>query len=530
MFAPFITGLRRLTASVAAVSLLVVSSVPAMAVEPVRSEFNDALNRSSLDSGFVVEVNKGIPIRLKAAAISVVVADPDIADVQVVSPRMLYVNGRAVGETSVMAVDENDKIILQGTVTVTHSLSKLRKAVQQMRPGADINAASTDNAIILNGTVDSPVLAEKVQRLATSFLRNEQQSVINLMDTSQGDQVMLKVKIVEVARNELKRFGINWESLINGGGGFIFGLGQGRDFVSDTGTLLRNTANGDNSLFLGRRGSSGSLNAVIDALEDDGLVSILAEPNLTTRSGMPASFLAGGEIPIPVPGDDGTVTIEYRQFGVSLQFTPIVMNKNKISLSVLPEVSALSSENTITAGAFGDIPSITTRRANTTVDLGSGQTFAIAGLLRSDNANSVSKFPVLGDLPVLGALFRTTSFQNNQTELVILVTPYIVKPVDDPASLKTPLDGYKPPTDYERIVLGKVQGTSEKLPNSEVPPVPTSTAAPVDPVATNEATAAEHSQSVPVDPAQQSELPPALPATPDAAFQGNRGEAGFLMR
>lgn len=496
---------------VAAFSLVYAPALPLRAAAPDKatSEFYDTLKRSSLDSGFSVEVNKGIPIRLKGTAVSVIVADSDIADVQVVSPKMIYVNGRNIGETSIMAVDANDQIILQGTVTVTHNLSKLRKAVAQMMPGADIDAASTDNAIILKGDVDSPVLAEKVNRLATSFLRGTGQSVINMMDTSQSDQVMLKVKIIEVSRNELKRFGINWESLFNGPGSFVFGLGQGRDFVSDAGSFLRNTTTGDNSIFLRRNDAS----AVIDALESDGLVSILAEPNLTTRSGQTASFLAGGEIPIPVPGDDGTVTIEYRQFGVSLQFTPIVMSKDKISLSVLPEVSALSDENSITGGDFGEIPSLTTRRANTTVDLGSGQTFAIAGLLRSDNANDIDKFPILGDVPVLGALFRSSEFQNQQTELVILVTPYIVKPIDDPTTLATPLDGYTPPTDYERIVLGKLQGESSRSPHSERTILT--------------------AKAAPVDETQQTDLPPATPAvpiTPDIAFAGNRGQAGFLMR
>ncbi|MFZ4125770.1 MAG: type II and III secretion system protein family protein [Rickettsiales bacterium] len=506
--------LHRATSYFATCALVCASALPATAATTqATSEFYDTLNRSSLDSGFTVEVNKGIPVRLKGAAVSVVVADSDIADVQVVSPRMIYVNGRNIGETSIMAVDANDKIILQGTVTVTHNLSKLRKAVAQMMPGANIDAASTDNAIILKGDVDSPVLAEKVNRLATSFLRGTGQSVINMMDTSQSDQVLLKVKIVEVARTELKRFGINWESLFSGPGNIVFGLGQGRDLVSDAGALLRNTTAGDNSLFIRNIAGGNSITAVVDALERDGLVSILAEPNLTARSGQAASFLAGGEIPIPVPGDDGTVTIEYRQFGVSLQFTPTVMSKDKINLAVLPEVSALSTENAITGGTFGTIPALTTRRANTTVDLGSGQTFAIAGLLRSDNANNINKFPILGDIPVLGALFRSSEFRNNQTELVILVTPYIVKPIDDPSTIATPLDGYTPPTDYERIVLGKLQGESPKLPTSEK--------------------AIRNAEAAPVDEAQQQDLPPAAPAaptTPDAAFAGSRGQAGFLMR
>lgn len=434
-----------------------------------------------------VEVNKGTPIRLRAPAASVAVADPSIADVQVISPKMLFVNGRGIGETSIIAVDAGDNVVFESTINVTHNLSRLQRAVEEMSPGAKVSASSTDNAIILKGDIDSPVMAEKMQRLATSFLRGEGQSVISMLDTSGGDQVMLKVRIVELARSELKRFGINWESLITTGN-FLFGLGQGRDFVNAAGAFVRAT-NDDNSLNVGYRNGATSINGVIDALEDDGLVSILAEPNLTTRSGQPASFLAGGEYPIPVPGQDGIVTIEYRQFGVSLQFTPIVLSADKISLSVMPEVSALSTATAIELNGTS-VPGLTTRRASTTVDLGSGQTFAIAGLLRNDNTNNVSKFPGLGDLPVLGPLFRSSEFRNDQTELVILVTPYIVKPVDKSELLATPLDGYKPATDSERILDGKLSGETPKYKNSEQP----------------------------------------KPETPAKMLNGIGGEAGFLMR
>lgn len=449
--------------SLLAAALLALASMSASAQQS--GDFYEALGNPSAGGNTIdVEVNKGSAIRLNAAASSVAVADPAIADVQVLSPRMLYINGRGVGETSVIAVDGADNVIFESTINVTHNLSRLQRAAIDMSPDSKISASSTDNAIILKGTAESPVMAEKMQRMATSFLQGDNQRVINMIDTSASDQVMLKVRVVELARTELKRFGINWESVL-ASGNFLFGLGQGRDFIGNTvnaagaaNSFDRNTASGDNTIFGGFRDDAMSVNAAIDALEENGLVSVLAEPNLTTRSGMPASFLAGGEIPIPVPGEDGTVTIEYREFGVSLQFTPVVLSKDKISLTVLPEVSSLSDANAITAGEFGTIPSIQTRRASTTVDLGSGQTFAIAGLLRSDQGNNVSKFPILGDLPILGTLFRSTEFSNGQTELVILVTPYIARPIDKPELAATPLDGYTPPTDAERILLGRVNG------------------------------------------------------------------------
>ena len=477
---------------VAAMSLL--ASDMALAKTVASTNNNDFI--TAMGGGVIdVEINKGTPVHLSAPAASVAIADPAIADVQVISPRLLMVAGRGVGETSIIAVDAHDNIILQGTVNVSHNLSRLNRALSEMEPGTKISATSADNAIVLKGKVDSPVMSEKLQRLASGFLSSDKQQVINMMDTSAGDQVMLKVRVVELQRSELKRFGINWESVLNAGN-FVFGLGQGRDFIGNTLDASGNpntfdrSSSGDNSILAGFRSGSTSLNTMIDALESDGLVSVLAEPNLTTRSGQTASFLAGGEIPIPVQGENNAISIDYRQFGVSLQFTPIVLSKDKISLTVLPEVSALSEDNRVTTTSGVSVPSITTRRASTTVDLGSGQTFAVAGLLRSDQSNDISKFPFLGDVPVLGALFRSSSFQSNQTELVILVTPYIVKPVNDPSQLQTPLDGMTPASDFERILLGRLTGETQKLPDSEK----------------------------------------IQPNSPAAVFSGVGGNAGFLMR
>lgn len=456
-----------------------------------RADFKSALGSGVID----VEINKGTPVHLSAPAASVAIADPAIADVQVISPRLVMVAGRGVGETSIIAVDTQDNVILQSTVNVSHNLSRLSRAMKEVDPSAEIVASSADNAIVLKGKVDSPTMSEKMMRLATGFLSSERQQIINMVDTSGSDQVMLKVKVVELQRSELKRFGINWESIIRTGS-FVFGLGQGRDFIGNTIDAAGNANSfdraptGENSLLASFNGRNANLNTMIDALEADGLVSVLAEPSLTTRSGQKAEFLAGGEIPIPVQGDNNTVTISYRQFGVSLQFTPIVLSKDKISLTVLPEVSALSEDNRVSTTSGVSVPSITTRRASTTVDLGTGQTFAVAGLLRNDNSNSVSKFPVLGDVPVLGTLFRSTQFRNNQTELVILVTPYIVKPVDDPNKLATPVDGMKPATDFERILLGRLTGETAMLPDSAKPE----------------------------------------PDSPAAVFSGVGGNAGFLIR
>lgn len=408
-----------------------------------------------------VEINKGQLVRLDSPATSVVIADQNIADVQVISPRLVYINGRSVGETSILAVDKSDKVILDGTVSVTHNLSKLRKTVEETLKYNDISLDSTDNAIVLKGNVASPFIAEKMQRLAATFLRGKQ-SIVNMLETSQGDQVMLKIRVAEVSRNELKRFGISLESLLSAGN-FVFGLASGRELVGAAlgGALLRNE--NDNALATSFRSGNTSIDGVIDALEDDGLITVLAEPNLTTKSGVNASFLAGGEIPIPVSGQDGQVTIEYRPFGVSLNFTPVVLDERKISLTVSPEVSSISNTNAIVANGF-EIPSIITRRASTTVEVGSGESFAIAGLLRRSDMSDMSKVPGLGNIPILGALFRSSEYRQEQTELVIIATPYIVRPIGD-TKLATPIDGYVPASDMERILLGKLY--SEELPENK---------------------------------------------------------------
>ena len=206
------------------------------------------------------------------------------------------------------------------------------------------------------------------------------------------------------------------------------------------------------------------LNAVIDALEEEGLISVLAEPNLTALTGEAASFLAGGEFPILVPDSDGRVTIEFKKFGVSLSFTPTLIGQDRVNLHVRPEVSQLSSTNAVTLNNF-QVPSLTTRRADTTVELGSGQSFAIAGLIQNNVTHDISKFPGLGDVPVLGSLFKSDRFQREESELVIIVTPYVVRPVSRPR-LASPTDGLQSPHDWERIVNG---GTHRQQPSAGSP-------------------------------------------------------------
>jgi pilus assembly protein CpaC len=250
----------------------------------------------------------------------------------------------------------------------------------------------------------------------------------------------------------LKEFGINWESLFQSGN-FTFGLVSGRTVSDGFGSFLRSPT-GANSAFGSWQSGDDFINTALDALAEEGLVNVLAEPNLTALSGETASFLAGGEFPIPIDSDDDGLEIEFKEFGISLAFTPTVLSSSRISLRVRPEVSDLSDKGAITINGL-TIPALATRRAETTVELGSGQSFAIGGLLSTDIENAISKYPGIGDLPVLGTLFRSTRFRSNETELVILVTPYLVRPVDEPR-MALPTDGYRAPSDVERILMGRL--------------------------------------------------------------------------
>jgi pilus assembly protein CpaC len=404
-----------------------------------------------------IEVGKGQVIRLPRPAATVFVADPDIADVQAQSPSIIYLFGRKAGSTSLFAVDENDEMLLRSAVQVSHDTQGLQNAIKRLLPDGAVAVSSIDGSIVLDGVVDSPIQAQELRELASRFL-GEDESLLNRIRVGAPTQVHLRVRVAEVSREVLKEFGFNWENLFNSNG-YSFAFANGRDIVSDNfSQFFRAPANaGGNApglVFGAYDSSKASINAAIDALAAEGLVTVLAEPNLTALSGETASFLAGGEFPIPVASNDNEIEIEFKEFGIGLAFTPTVLNEHRISLRVRPEVSELSDNGAITVNGL-TIPALATRRAETTVELGSGQSFAIGGLLSNNVQNTVSKFPGLGDLPILGTLFRSQRFQTSETELVIMVTPYLVKPISEPV-LATPVDGYRAPSDIERILQGRL--------------------------------------------------------------------------
>lgn len=413
-----------------------------------------------------LEINKGKMVKLDKPIASVVLSDPDIADIQVVSPRLLFLRGKRIGEASIYAVDAADDTVFSAIIEITHNISKLEEAVKRVAPDADVTFRSVDGGMVMEGFASTPDESDKIGNMASAFL-SANEKLVNMLKTVGSDQVMLKVKIVELSRSSLKRLGINLQNLtVNGDFGFQFLQGSDIQFFPnnvDTSpdlfftpqNLLDRGTSTNTNLYMHYK----DLNGVVDALETQGLATVLAEPSLTTTTGKPASFLAGGEYPLPVvqssTGSATSISIQYQPFGVSLNFTPVVMSKNKISLTVAPEVSTLDFSTPIQVSGVS-YPILNTRKASAVVELGSGETFMLAGLLKNDNSNSITKLPGVGDLPVLGALFRSQSFQNNQTELVILVTPYIVRPIADNAKAQTPVDGYVPPSDLQRLMFGNL--------------------------------------------------------------------------
>jgi pilus assembly protein CpaC len=406
-----------------------------------------------------LEVNKGTLIRLAADADTVFVADPSVADVKIKSPRLIYLFAKQPGETSLYAVDAQNHVLFNRPVLVTRDIGRLQLALDKLLPDGAIIARPVDGSIVLAGHVQSPLEAEEARRIARPFV-NDDKELVNRIEVEAPNQVNLRVRVAEVSRNIIKQLGINWDAIANVGS-FAFGIATGSPVIgsalgADGNFITRNPGLGGtttNSIFGGINQKNLNVNGLIDALDQNGLVSILAEPNLTAMSGETASFLAGGEFPILIPQGNQLVGIEFKSFGVALAFTPVVLNNGRISLKVRPEVSQLSTTGAVEIQGF-TIPALTTRRAETTVELGSGQSFAIGGLLQNNVSDTLNKVPGLGDVPILGPLFRSDAFQRNESELVIIVTPYLVKP-DSDHHVAAPTDGMAPPNDADRIWRGR---------------------------------------------------------------------------
>lgn len=433
-----------------------------------------------------LEVGKGQALQLEQNVSELFVANPEIADVQLNTPTVAYIFGKKPGSTTVFATDTNGKIAVRMDVRVSHGLSELQQAIQSSFPHEDVKFFSIPQGILMQGHVASPVIAKNIEEITKKYLGPKDQ-IVNNLSISTPTQVLLKVKIAEVSRTVLNKLQINWTSALPSPHHFMSGLLTGRNPFNQTlpsttfpnfGANLTNpgvfardpsTSNPSNSVGIQFSDGATTVAALIDALDQEGLASILAEPNLVAISGETASFLAGGEFPFPVPQDQN-ITIEFKQFGISLSFTPTVLSNNLINLRVRPEVSQLDRGNGLTflvnatAGSTVTVPAIKTRRAETSVELGSGQSLAIAGLIQSDMANTLGGLPGFADIPILGALFRSTQFQKNQSELVIIVTPYAIKPTNNPAALKLPTDSIKFASNLEMLFMQRLNRTKDGNP------------------------------------------------------------------
>lgn len=484
---------RRLIATVmsATCAILPIAAVP---VAPASAQ---AIIRPASD--IVLSVGRGELISVPGTMSDVFIANDSIADVQVKSARQLYVFGRAGGETTLYVSNAAGDVIWSANVRVGSNIDSIDQMLALAMPEAKISVATMgSNTVLLTGTVAAPEDAAEAERLVTAFV-GEQANVVSRLKMATPLQVNLQVRIAEVSRSLVRTLGSNF-STIDGGNGFRFGIGTGRSFVDGayrtdgplgvganilnpvkivpkldafgmpilnpdgsfvtetiTGPGVNTTDPGTTIAGMGRFLGLDILGA-LDLAEREGLVTTLSQPNLTALSGETAEFLAGGEFPIPLSQGLGTTTIEYKKFGVSLAYTPTVLANGRISLRVRPEVSELSAQGAVTLNSF-TIPGLTVRRAETSIELGSGQSFMIAGLLSNNYNSTLDKTPGLGDLPVLGNLFKSNEFRKGQTELVIVVTPYLVNPVND-SDIKLPTDGFRAATTFQSLIGMENDGVS----------------------------------------------------------------------
>ncbi|QGZ62814.1 type II and III secretion system protein family protein [Paraburkholderia acidisoli] len=386
-----------------------------------------------------VGTGKGVMLRLPAPATAVFVADPDIADVHVPNSQAVFVLGKKAGSTTLYALGANNKTILQRTVVVNTDIDALHDMLATRFPALTLHVEAAPGSLLVAGQVPSAADADAVVQTLKPYL-HDKESLINRLTVTRSMQVNLHVRIAEVDRTVTQQFGVNWSAVGGMWGNFIGGMLSGRT-IQDTSGVYQIASSNAFSTLLGFKAGKTNIQALIDALDQEGLITMLAEPNLTAMSGETASFLAGGEFPIPVSqsgSSGGSIGVEFKPFGVSLNFTPTVLSDNRISLKVNPEVSQIDSTASITTNGIS-IPGLSVRRLSTTVELGSGQSFAIGGLLTSDSSDTLAALPGIGTLPVLGKLFSSRQYQDKKTELVVIITPYLVNPTDG-NRLRTPLD------------------------------------------------------------------------------------------
>jgi pilus assembly protein CpaC len=427
-----------------------------------------------------LKVGQSKVLRSSFAITRISVADPEIADIILISDREIYVNGLAPGVTNISMWGKGR--FTSATVTVEADVTLLKEKLHQVLPNEKIAVSAAGDSVVLTGEVAGPMAQDTALTLAAPFAGGKKDKVVNMLHVGGVQQVMLEVRLAEIQRNLLDRLGVNFQWQAPQGN---FGIQQinGLTTLNNLIRMFTGPATSPGSVttsftyaispnlsYIGGFKAGGLIwTMFFDILKEHDLGRVLAEPNLVTTSGQEASFLAGGEYPIPVPqsGVGGTtITIEYKKFGVGLIFTPFVLDNGKIALKLAPEVSELDPTISVQISGF-TIPGLRVRRLYSHVEVKDGQTIAMAGLIKNEDRNIIDKFPIAGDIPILGTLFRSSSFQKQETELIVLVTPHLVKPMA-PGTARLSTDKWVDPNDYEKYLLGLPQGRPPKEPTAQV--------------------------------------------------------------
>jgi len=427
-----------------------------------------------------VPLYKSRVLSLPSSIKRISVGSPDIADLLLLRSTELYVLGKDLGTTNVLLWDANDILIAVVSVEVTHDLEGLKKKLHDLMPNEAIEVRAAQRSIVLSGTVSSPTNVTAAVAIAKGYLAEagtaketevfdqsqggESGEVINLLQVGGAQQVMLEVKVAEISRRELRKFDMQFNALLTSSRWTSGATNGGTTFP---GGLIENfTPNDliieDKGLFAGLATNDFLINLTLEAAKENGLAKILAEPNLTTLSGQEAKFLSGGEFPIPVPQGNDSVTIEFKEFGVGVGFLPVVLGNGRINMVLNISVSELTNLSNVEVSSDSSstsflVPSLSKRSANATVELMDGQTIGIAGLLNENMREVINKFPGLGDIPILGHLFRSQEYVKGETELVILVTPHLAKPIA-PNDIKLPTDNFVDPNDADFYLWGRLEG------------------------------------------------------------------------
>jgi pilus assembly protein CpaC len=371
----------------------------------------------------VLPIGTGKLFSLKQSATHVLVGDPNIGDAKVMSPKLFYLSGNQIGRTNVLMVDADEQVVATIDLQVVPDASAANQDLRRLDPKGEAKFDRAGERLVARGKVKDTESAMALSAVGQGRTTPDK-PIANHARIEGSQQINIRVRFAEVSRNDILRIGINWEALVDSGN-LLFGIASGQFFLPGGGIDFTETAG---AIFGSGRFGDVNVDLLIDALQREGILNILAEPNLTAVNGERASFLAGGEIPIPVPhGDGDSITIEFKPFGVALDFLPTILPGERINLRVRPEVSELISTGAIQFEGFS-IPALSVRRTETSVELASGQTLAIAGMFRRSISNDVDQLPLLGDLPILGQLFKSRRYQRDETELVILITPYLVEP------------------------------------------------------------------------------------------------------